>query len=194
MNRPVLSALLLPAALVTAATPALAHVDPVAHGSFAAGLTHPVFGADHVLAMVAVGLLAAILGGRALWALPAAFLGCMVLGYGIALAGVTLPLVEPMILLSVMALGLFVVLGARLPLAAAAAIVGLFGVAHGAAHGGELGAAGALAFGAGFLVATAALHAAGIGLGVVAARTATGTVARVLGAAVAVAGGVLAVG
>jgi urease accessory protein len=186
---------LVPSALLAAAaSPALAHVDPVAHGSFAAGMTHPVFGADHVLAMVAVGLLAVILGGRALWALPAAFLSCMAAGFGLALAGVALPLVEPMILASVMALGLLVALAARLPLGAAAAMVGVFGLAHGAAHGGELGAAGALAFGAGFLAATALLHGAGIALGVAAKQVAGGTVARVLGAMVAVAGGVLAVG
>jgi urease accessory protein len=186
--------LVLSAALLSAATPALAHVDPVAHGSFAAGMTHPVFGADHVLAMVAVGLLAVMQGGRALWTLPAAFLGCMVAGYGIAVAGIALPMVEPMILVSVMALGLAVALATRMPVGVAAAMVGLFGLAHGAAHGSELGAAGALAFGAGFVVATAALHAAGIALGVVAARGTSGTVARLLGAAVAVAGGVLAVG
>ncbi|MCU0907725.1 MAG: HupE/UreJ family protein [Rhodobacteraceae bacterium] len=182
------------AVLLSAASPALAHVDPVAHGSFVAGITHPVFGADHVLAMVAVGLLAVVLGGRALWALPAAFLGCMAAGYGIAVAGVALPLVEPMILASVLALGLLVALAARLPLGTAAAMVGLFGIAHGAAHGGELGTAGALAFGAGFLLATAALHGAGIALGVAAQRSASVRVARIMGALVAVAGGVLAVG
>jgi urease accessory protein len=189
MKRIVLSAV-----LVASATPSLAHVDPVAHGSFAAGMTHPVFGADHVLAMVAVGLLAVVVGGRALWVLPAAFLGCMAVGYAVALAGVTLPFVEPMILASVLALGLLVALAARLPLGAAAAMVGVFGIAHGAAHGSELGAAGALAFGAGFLVATGLLHGAGIALGVAAQRAASGTAARLLGAAVAVAGGVLAVG
>ncbi|MCU0908375.1 MAG: HupE/UreJ family protein [Rhodobacteraceae bacterium] len=192
MNRPVLSALLMPAALVSA-SPALAHVDPVAHG-LAAGLTHPVHGADHLLAMVAVGLLAVVLGGRALRVLPAAFLGCMAAGYGIALAGIALPLVEPMILASVLALGLLVAFAARLPLGAAAAMVGVFGLAHGAAHGGELGASGALAFGVGFLLATGLLHAAGIALGLAAQRAAGGTAARVMGAAVAVAGGVLAIG
>lgn len=186
--------LVLATALVAAASPALAHVDPVAHGSFAAGMTHPVFGADHVLAMVAVGLLAVVAGGRALWVLPAAFLSCMALGYAVALAGVTLPFIEPMILVSVLALGLLVALAARLPLGAAAAMVGLFGIAHGAAHGGEVGTAGALAFGAGFLLATGLLHGAGIALGVAAQRVATGTAARVMGALVAVAGGMLAVG
>jgi urease accessory protein len=182
------------AALLSTATPALAHVDPVAHGSFAAGMTHPVFGADHVLAMVAVGLLAVVLGGRALLALPGAFVGCMAGGYGLALAGVTLPLVEPMIVVSVIALGVAVALAVRLPVGGAAAMVGLFGLAHGVAHGAELGQAGAVAFGAGFLIATAALHGAGIALGVAAQRAASVRVARVIGALVAVAGGVLAVG
>ena len=55
------------------ASPAFAHLDPAEHGSFAAGFTHPLFGTDHVLAMIAVGLWAALLGGRAIWALPTAF-------------------------------------------------------------------------------------------------------------------------
>ena len=142
--------LILAAATALVTTPAFAHLDPEAHGSFAAGLSHPVFGADHILAMVAVGLWAAVLGGRAVWALPSAFVAAMVAGFIASVGGVPLPFVEPMILVSVFVLGLAVALTLRLPVAAAAGIVGAFGLFHGHAHGGELGTAAALAFGAGF--------------------------------------------
>jgi urease accessory protein len=177
---------------ILAASPAAAHVDPVAHGSLAAGFSHPLFGLDHVIAMVAVGLWAAAMGGRAMLALPLAFVGAMVAGFGVALMGVTLPVVEPMILASVIALGVAVALASRVDTRLAVGIVALFGLFHGAAHGGELGGAGALAFGAGFVVATAALHLAGIGLGLGLARS--GLALRVAGVATAVAGVVLAIG
>lgn len=149
-------------ALGLAAAPALAHVDPAEHGSFLAGLSHPLLGLDHVLAMVGVGLWGAVLGGRARWALPTAFVGAMVAGFALALVGVGLPLVEPLVLASVLFLGLAMALLLQLPLGAALALVGLFGLVHGHAHGGELGTAGALAFGLGFVAATAVLHAAGL--------------------------------
>ena len=60
--------------------PAFAHLDPAEHGSFAAGLSHPLFGIDHILAMVAVGLWSALLGGRALWLVPSAFVAMMAVG------------------------------------------------------------------------------------------------------------------
>lgn len=153
------------AILIAATAPALAHLDPAAHGSFMAGVTHPVFGMDHVLAMVAVGLWAATIGGRAVIAVPAAFVGVMLAGFALALTGVSLPFVEPAILASVVALGLLVAMAVRLPVAASAGIVGVFALFHGFAHGGELGGAGALSFALGFAVATAMLHAVGVALG-----------------------------
>ena len=78
----------------------LAHSGAGAQGSFAAGAAHPLSGADHVLAMLAVGLWAALLSGRALWLLPAGFVGAMALGFGAATQGVPLPAVEPLILAS----------------------------------------------------------------------------------------------
>ncbi|EYD71549.1 HupE-UreJ family metal transporter [Rubellimicrobium mesophilum DSM 19309] len=148
--------------LALAATPALAHLDPAEHGSFMAGLSHPLLGLDHVLAMVGVGLWGAVLGGRARWALPSCFVASMIGGFGLALMGVALPLVEPMVLGSVLALGLAVGLMVRVPLGIAGVLAGLFGMMHGHAHGGELGSAGALAFGLGFVASTAVLHAVGL--------------------------------
>lgn len=183
-------------AAVITATPALAHVDPAAHGSLASGMSHPLFGADHLLAMVGTGVLAAVMGGRAVWAVPATFVGSMVVGYAMALGGLQLPMVEPTILASVFVLGCLIALSGRLPLSAAAGLVGLFGLAHGAAHGGEIGQATVLAFGAGFVVVTAALHAAGVALGLGVAQLFAGSrglwMQRLLGGAVVMGGGVVA--
>jgi urease accessory protein len=178
--------------LAAAAAPAFAHLDPEAHGSFAAGVSHPIFGADHVLAMVAVGLwasqIAAATGRKAaLFAVPAAFVGTMALGFALAVMGISLPFVEPAILASVIGLGLLVAMAVRLPVVASAAVVGMFALFHGHAHGGELGAAGALQFGLGFVFATALLHAAGAVLGVALGRFAP-TMTRIAGSLTALAG------
>lgn len=181
------------AILALTAAPAFAHLDPGEHGSFMAGLTHPLSGADHMLAMVAVGLWAAQIGGGARWLVPAAFVSLMALGFASALLGAPLPFVEPAILASVIGLGLLVALAARMPISACAAIVGAFALFHGHAHGGELGAAAAPAFGLGFVAATAALHAAGVGLGMlVASRHQIAT--RILGILTAAGGAWLAFG
>ena len=132
-------AILLPALLT--ASPALAHLRPEEHGSFAAGFSHPMFGADHVLAMVSVGLWAAMLGGRAVWAVPAAFVSAMCVGFLAALAGMPLPFVEPAILASVMILGVLVALAARPPLAVGMSVVAVLALFHGHAHGAEIGSA-----------------------------------------------------
>ncbi|MBP2548826.1 urease accessory protein [Neorhizobium galegae] len=186
------------AAFAAAAAPAFAHLDPLAHGSFAAGLSHPLFGADHVLAMVAVGLwaaqIASVPGRRAaLVIVPATFVATMALGFALALVGVQLPFVEPGILASVIGLGLLVAMAVRLPVAISAAIVAVFALFHGHAHGAELGAAGAWKFGVGFVIATAFLHAAGIVVGLAAGRAAP-VLTRIAGGLTALAGLSLAFG
>ena len=184
--------------LSLAAAPAFAHLDPLEHGSFAAGLSHPMFGIDHLLAMVAVGLWAAQIANRAssraaLWAVPLAFIVTMTFGFGLAQYGVGLPFVEPAILASVVGLGLLVAAAVRLPLSACAAVVAMFALFHGYAHGSELGTAGALQNGAGFVVSTAMLHATGLGLGMIASRFAPSTT-RIAGLVTAVAGASLILG
>ena len=174
------------AALLVGAAPAFAHLNPAEHGSVMAGLSHPLFGLDHILAMVAVGLWAAQLGGRATWAVPSAFVGTMMAGFLAGHAGLSLPFVEPAILASVVVLGLLVAAAVRLPLALGATLVGIFALFHGHAHSAELGSAGALAFGAGFALSTVLLHAVGVGLGLSIGRYQL--VARLLGAGTAVAG------
>src|SRR5688572_17638361 len=143
------------AVLGASAAPAFAHFDPAEHGSLMAGLSHPLIGFDHVLAMVAVGLWAALLGGRALWLAPLAFVGAMAIGFAAALMGVSLPFVEPVILASVVVIGLLAATALPVPAGVAMAMVGFFAFFHGHAHGGELGSAGAIAFGAGFTLSTA---------------------------------------
>lgn len=185
--------LLAAAALPALTAPAFAHLDPAEHGSFLAGATHPLFGADHILAMVAVGLWAALLGGRAVYAIPASFVGTMAAGFVLSLLGMPLPFVEPAILASVVAIGLLVALAVKLPVGASAVVVGLFALFHGHAHGGEIGGAGALAYLIGFVAATALLHAAGIALGLGLGRISP-LVTRALGAATALAGVALMAG
>ncbi|HEX2017776.1 MAG TPA: HupE/UreJ family protein, partial [Aurantimonas sp.] len=149
---------------------------------------HPLFGWDHVLVMVAVGIWAAMIGGRALWIVPTAFVAMMGLGFAMAVTGFPLPFVEPVILASVVAVGLLIAAAVRLRVPSAAALVGAFALFHGSAHGAELGSAGALSFGLGFVLATAGLHLVGIGLGVGLSRIGSPLLVRALGAASAVAG------
>lgn len=179
--------------LLLSATTAHAHTGIGATAGFGAGFTHPLLGADHVLAMVAVGLLAVQLGGRALWALPLAFVAAMLVAAGIGLFGPALPIVEFGIVGSVVALGALIALNTRLPLIASMMLVGLFAFFHGHAHGAEMPAqASALAYGAGFALATALLHGIGITAGL-ATRHMQSSWVRVGGGAIAMAGLLIAV-
>ncbi|HTO32704.1 MAG TPA: HupE/UreJ family protein [Pararhizobium sp.] len=181
--------LLAAVAFAASTAPAFAHLNPAEHGSLLAGASHPLSGLDHVLVMVAVGLWAAQIGRRALWAVPSAFVGTMAIGFALAMTGVQLPFVEPAILASVVALGLLVAMAVRMETIACAAVVGVFALFHGYAHGGELGAAGALPFSIGFVIATALLHLAGIGLGLGISRLSAGRIiSRILGGVTAFAG------
>lgn len=165
-------ALLSAAVVAVVALPALAHPGHLATVGFADGAEHPLTGLDHILAMVTVGIYAALIGGRALLLVPSSFVGGMVLGGLLAFAGVSLPLVEPMIYASVLVLAVLCVLPAARSLSLACALAGAFALFHGFAHGEEMPAeAAALGYAAGFVLSTSALHAAGILLGVVLQRT-----------------------
>ena len=191
-----------PLASVTAATfamlfaaPAFAHVGHGATSSFAAGLAHPFGGFDHIAVMIAVGLWAALKGGRALWLWPAAFVGVMLVGGILGMTHVALPFVEPAILASVVALGLCVALAIDLPLAVGAVVIGAFALFHGHAHGNEVAQAMSGAeYMAGFALATAALHAAGIGFAQLMARNALRPAIRVAGLACVLVGASLYAG
>ncbi|MBS0266145.1 MAG: HupE/UreJ family protein [Planctomycetes bacterium] len=145
----------------------LAHAgDPT--GGFLNGFTHPMFGPDHVLAMVAVGLWGAQLGAPAIWLLPVAFPMVMACGGFLGLIGVPLPGIEFGIALSALILGGLVFRQVRPPLPVALTIVGVFAIFHGHAHGTELpaGDSGVL-YSIGFVIGTGLLHAAGILLGLI---------------------------
>lgn len=176
-------------ALVTATQLAQAHTVGSHAAGFSAGIVHPFIGLDHLLAMLAVGVWAAQLGGRALWRVPLAFMTMMAVGAGFALAGVMPPSVETGIASSVLVLGLLIAFAVRFPIGASMTLVGVFALFHGYAHGTELPqAASAALYGLGFLLATAVLHVAGAGLGMVFGRKLPAAWVRLTGAGIAAAG------
>jgi urease accessory protein len=145
---------------------AWAHVESGQAGGFVSGLSHPISGLDHVVAMIAVGLWGAQLGMPSLWVLPVAFPMLMAIGGMLGLIGAPLPGVEIGIALSAVVLGALVLGRVQLPLALAVSVVAFFAVFHGHAHGTELQAGqDALLYSLGFVVATGLLHAVGIGIG-----------------------------
>jgi urease accessory protein len=177
------------ATLLATSAAAEAHTGLGHTHSAITGFLHPVFGVDHVLAMVAVGLFAVVLGGRALWAVPASFVTAMAIGGGLGVAGIELPFVETAIALSVIVLGAVVALQWKAPTALAATLVAIFAIFHGHAHGAEMPVdASGFAYAAGFMIATALLHITGIALGVTAGRIATSRLVQASGAAMSLAG------
>jgi urease accessory protein len=180
--------------VVGAAQPALGHPGH-AGSEFSDGWWHPLLGIDHLLAMIAVGLLAVRLGGRALWMLPCGFLGGMLLGGMAAAAGVPCPRVESGIVASVLVLGLLVAASQTVSLPIGLAVVMAFAALHGHAHAAEMVAGGSfVSYAAGFLLATALLHATGIVAGMALARGIRPQAIRALGGAIAAAGLLLCLG
>ena len=152
------------AAVLLAAAPAGAHTGHPVEG-YADGALHPVLGPDHLLAMVAVGVVAATMTRR-IWVAPACFVGGMAFGGVAGMLGTALPAAEVLILASVLLLGITVAGalqdGGRWVLV----LLGVAGAAHGHAHGAEAPeAANAVAYVAGFLSATVALHLTGMAVG-----------------------------
>lgn len=158
-------------------------------GGLTSGFVHPILGFDHLLAMLAVGMWGAQLGGRAIWVLPVAFPMVMAMGGALGILGVPLPVVELGIAGSVAVLGGAVALAARPSDWIGAVIVGFLALFHGHAHGTELPAsADPLAYGIGFVVATGLIHAVGIGIGMVTLLPRGRAALRVAGVAICAAG------
>jgi urease accessory protein len=181
-----------PLALLLVSAPGLmAHPGHGASG-FADGIAHPWLGLDHLLAMLAVGILAVRCGGKGLWQVPLSFLACLAAGGLLAYAGVMLPAVELGVALSVLAFGVLAAFATAPRRWVACLAVGGFAILHGQAHVAELAGGQPLAaYLAGFALSTALLHAAGIGLGLALTRNAPAAVLRTAGGAIAAAGVVL---
>jgi urease accessory protein len=177
--------------IVLALCPALAqaHVIPGQSSGLASGLTHPLSGLDHLLAMVAVGLWAAQRGGRALWVAPLTFVSVMAIGGFLGMSGVSLPFVQAGIVASVLVLGVLIAAAVRLPMFASVAVLALFALFHGHAHGSEMApSVSGVIYGLGFVLSTAALHVTGIALGLAARQSGKGSAVRYAGGAIALCG------
>ncbi len=186
------AALITPTAASAHTGNGMAHVHGIAQG-----FMHPITGADHVMAMFTVGLLAYVVGGRALWLVPSAFISMMAVGGALGMSGFNLPFIEFGIGLSIVVIGGAAAFGKNLSVSAAMALVGTFAIFHGFAHGAEMPAdASGFSYVLGFMSATAALHAAGIAACFAVAKLAGkyGKLAARLGGGVAALAGVAIVG
>lgn len=149
---------------------AFAHSAQLGTG-FVSGLCHPVLGPDHLLAMLAVGIISAQIGGKAIWIVPSNFVLCMIIGAFAGAYSVSVPMVESGVSLSVVVLGISIAADKRLPVFITLIFVGFFGFFHGHAHGTEIPQTAAPAFfGAGFVIGTAAIHLAGVLVGLMPKR------------------------
>jgi urease accessory protein len=175
------------------AGPAMAHPGHD-HGGFLAGALHPLGGADHLAAMLAVGLWAGIVGGARRWAWPVTFVVAMIVGAVLGWSALPAPGIETAIAASVLALGVAIARGWSPPLAIGVIAIAAFGAAHGFAHGAEMpGEALLNPYAVGFVVATAAFHAAGLALALLVLR-AQPRAPRLAGGALACLGLVLVAG
>lgn len=174
--------------LTMSAVPAFAHTGDDVSG-FLSGFFHPLFGWDHIAAMVAVGLWGAFLGRPAIYVLPIVFPLVMAAGATLGILGIPLPAVEAGIAASAFVLGICVMMAAQPPLRVAAVAVGFFAIFHGHAHGTELpDAANPFGYAIGFVIATGLLHLAGIAFGTITNSAAGRIVVRGAGALIALAG------
>lgn len=176
-------------AILFYATNVYAHAETGVAGGLVSGFLHPIYGLDHLVAMVAVGLWGAQLGNPSIWILPITFPLVMAIGGLMGVANVLIPGIELGIALSALALGAMVALHAKPPLWVAACLVAIFAIFHGHAHGTELpAAANPLAYGVGFVVCTGLLHLSGIVLGILVHSPTGAKVVRLLGGAIAALG------
>lgn len=173
---------------------AVAHTGVGETVGFAHGFIHPIGGADHLLAMVAVGIWAAQIGGRALWVVPSTFVTVLILGGILGFSGIAVPFIEEVILISVLALGILIAVAFRFSIIFSAVVVGFFAIFHGHAHGTEMPlAVGAVSYTIGFALSTAILHVAGMALGIVLQNVKLKNVNRYAGGAIVLCGIYLAV-
>jgi len=180
-------------ALLAAGLPqaAAAHITATGSGGLAAGFAHPLTGADHFLAMFAVGLWGAQIGGRSVWSLPVTFPLIMVLGGAAGILGVEVSgaAIETGIALSIVVLGCAIAAAWKPPEWAALLVISFFALCHGYAHGAELPVAADPAdYAIGFVIATGMIHVFGVGVGLALNQVRGGQASRALGGAIALAG------
>jgi urease accessory protein len=160
-----------------------AHIIQTGAGGFGSGFEHPLTGPDHFLAMFAVGLWGAQMGGRPVWTLPVTFPLIMVVGGIAGILGIPLPGAEIGIALSIVALGLAIAFAWHPAEWVALLLISVFAICHGHAHGAELPrAADPADYAIGFVVATGLIHLSGIGVGLALDKPYSGRFARALGA------------
>tara|TARA_B100000965_G_scaffold150110_1_gene124834 strand:+ start:502 stop:1104 length:603 start_codon:yes stop_codon:yes gene_type:complete len=163
------------------------------------GLSHPVLGIDHFLAMVSVGVVSAQIGGRAIWTIPATFVLMMIVGgiIGMLVEVFFFNLEEPVfvvveygIVFSVILLGLAIAIEKKISTNIIMIFICFFGLCHGLAHGMEMPwAVNPILFALGFASGTATLHLFGVGIGSLAIKTKfSSIVLRVVGVACAIFG------
>jgi len=183
-------------AIFTFLLPQAAFAHNIGGSGVLSGVTHPLFGLDHLLAMVAVGVISTQLGGKAVWRVPATFVGFMIVGGLLAILGLQMPAVEIGIALSVLVLGVAIAFSSKIPNMAAFVMVALFAVFHGHAHGEEMPLIANFAlYAAGFVASTTALHVSGVLIGHYAKKTQiTQYLLRFAGAGVGVMGLIFLVG
>jgi urease accessory protein len=172
------------------ALPASAHVMDGPLGGFGSGFGHPLAGFDHLLAMLAVGLWGAQMGGRSVWTLPATFPMIMCVGGIIGMTGV-LPdqPIEYGIALSVIVLGGAIAAAWKAPEWVALVLIAAFALMHGYPHGVLAPrASDPAAFTVGFVVSTGVIHVIGIAIGAALKPIGGGRLVQALGAAISLAG------
>ena len=158
--------------------PAIAHNFNGMVGFFD-GISHPVLGFDHFLAMISVGIVSAQIGGKSIWTVPSTFVIIMTLGgvFGFLLIIDEFFFVEVGIILSVILLGFGISIEKKIPTMLIMIFVGIFGLFHGIAHGIEVpAAANPLLFVLGFICGTSALHIFGVGIGYFSIKTAISSI------------------
>ncbi len=154
--------------LLIAASPAHAHAGHE-HSSFSSGFQHPLYGLDHLLAMITVGLLSARMAVKRMWTLPLAFVVMMACGglLGLAWKHDGFTVFEWGISLSVLVFGLVAAICKEVSVLWGNLIVASFAICHGHAHVAEMGSASAWGYFPGMLIATAGLHLIGLVVGIV---------------------------
>ncbi len=168
---------------------AQAHVVTGDASGFASGFKHPLTGPDHFMAMFAVGLWGAQMGGRSVWVLPVIFPLIMVVGGFIGISGMHLPGIETGIALSILVLGLAIAFAWKPVEWIPILLIGVFAICHGYAHGKELPhAADPADYAIGFVIATGLIHLCGIGVGLALHKPFAGKLARAIGALIAMGG------